>query len=294
MLIGANGQIGQAIRHQALPSNWVLGLYSRAEMDIADPAGVRRAVQNFKPDLVINAAGMTAIDEAERNPEAARDANFHAAAILAAQCSAHDTPLIHLSSAAVFDGEQNTPYKPDDLMNPLNVYGQSKMMGEEAVRHELPWHVILRLSWVFSAFGNNLLTRTIRLIEKEKELCVSPDRLGAPAPASAVARAIIVMAKALLEGKAGGFGTFHFCGAPPCTPFDFAQAIVEAYAPFTARRPEITRLTEAEEALHARRPHYAVLDCAKIHNVYSIGQPTWRDGLTEAVQTLISRRSALP
>jgi dTDP-4-dehydrorhamnose reductase len=292
MLLGAGGQIGQAIQHEVLPPDWHLGLYGRSEIDITNPSSVRDAVQGFKPDVVINAAGMADIDRAECNPAAAMDANFHAAAILAAQCSMLDVPLIHLSSAAVFDGEHDAPYKPDDPMNPLNAFGQSKMMGEEAVRHELPWHVILRLSWVFGAFGENILTRALHLIDDEKELCVSPDRLGAPAPAPDVARALLAIAEALLGGKAEGFGTFHLCGTPPCTPFDFTQALVEAYAPYAGHRPEITRLTEAEENGFGRRPRYAVLDCEKIQAVYGIEQPAWRAGLIEAVRSFVSQKDA--
>ena len=289
MLLGAAGQIGQALQRQPLPPDWQLGLYNRADLDLTLHSSVRDAVQRFKPDLIINAAAMTGIERAERDPNAALAINFEAPANLAAQCSTHDIPLIQLSTAAVFDGYQNTPYKPDDPMNPLNVYGETKMLGEEAVRHELPWHVILRLSWVFSAFGDNLLTRALRQIDAQDELLVPANHVGAPLPATAVAQALIVIARALLNGKSGGFGTFHLCGTPPCTLFDFAQAVMEIYAPFTSRRPAIRPVVDVDFIpSEPTQPGYAVLDCAKIRSVYSIEQPLWRDSLVEAIQTFVS------
>ncbi|NTU77441.1 MAG: NAD(P)-dependent oxidoreductase, partial [Alphaproteobacteria bacterium] len=165
MLLGACGQVGQALRQTPLPFGWELGLYGHKDMDIARPAALREAVQRFRPDLIMNAAAFTKIDEAEQAPDKAIAVNFEAVAHLAAQCSALDIPLIHLSTDHVFDGRDETPYPPDFPMNPLNIYGQSKMMGEEAIRHELAWHVILRTSWVFSSFGNNVLTRLLQKID---------------------------------------------------------------------------------------------------------------------------------
>jgi dTDP-4-dehydrorhamnose reductase len=292
MLLGAAGQIGQTLQSLPLPAEWEPGLYGRRDLDITDAAALRGAVQSFRPDLVINAAAMTNVDQAEQDRDGAMDANFHAPAHLAAQCSAHDIPLIHLSTDYVFDGGSDTPYRPDDAMNPVNAYGQSKMMGEEAIRHELAWHVILRVSWVFGAFGRNLLTNALKLIDERDELRFVTDQFGGPTPAPDVARAILVIAQALLDGKADGFGTFHFCGAPACTRFEFMRSIMEAYAPCTSRRPNITPAVSADFAHLARRPAYSVLDCAKTHAAYGLEQPAWRDGLDEAMWQLMRNRSA--
>ncbi len=159
MLLGAGGQMGQAVRAEPLPRDWELAALSRAECDITDHRGVHKAVQTFRPDLVINAAAMTAVDKCETEQDQAVATNFEGPANLAAQCSAIDAPLIHISTDYVFDGQDGeVPYKPDDKMNPLSIYGNTKMMGEESVRHELAFHVILRISSVFSAFGTNMLT----------------------------------------------------------------------------------------------------------------------------------------
>jgi dTDP-4-dehydrorhamnose reductase len=292
MLLGAAGQVGQAIRHQTLPQSWQLGLYSRNELDITDASALRDAVQTFQPDLIINSAGMTNVDKSEQDPDAAMAANFTAPATLAAQASALDIPLIHLSTDYVFDGDHDTPYLPDDPMNPVNAYGRSKLMGEEAVRHELAWHVILRISSVFSAFNRNILTNTLKMIDERDELRMVTDQLGAPTPATDVASAIIKIAESLLNGKSGGFGTFHLCGAPSCTRYELTEAIMAAYAPFTTHRPKITPTVSAEYANLAPRPRYSVMDCAKTEAVYGIAQRPWQLGLDAAMRQLFEKRSA--
>ncbi len=293
LLLGAPGQIGQAFQYvwETAPSrpNWELGLLGRQDCDVTDPMALRVAVQRFKPDLLINAASLTNVDQAEKNEEAATAVNFHAAANMAAQCSALDAPMIHLSTDYVFDGQKTTPYLPDDQMNPVNVYGASKMMGEEAVRHELAWHVILRISSVFSAFRRNVLTNMLAQIDKQDELRMVTDVVGCPTPATHIAQAILTIGEALLNGKTDGFGTFHLCGTPACSRFELAEAIMEAYAPHTPRRPKITPTVSAEFAAYARRPAYSAMDCSKIKTVYGIEQKPWREGLNEAMDILFNK-----
>jgi len=291
MLLGAGGQVGQALRHCPLPADWELGAYDHARLDIANASALRDAVRDFKPVLIINAAAMTAVDKAEKDPDGARAANFEGPAILASQCSTRDIPLIHLSTDYVFDGRQDRPCLPDDAMNPLNVYGESKMLGEEAIRHEHSWHVILRVSWVFSAFGRNLLPNTLKMIDERDELRMVTDQTGGPTPALDVARALVVIGKTLLDGKSGCFGTFHYCGAPPCSRYALTKAIMEAYAPYTSRRPKISPTVSAAFASFARRPSFSALDCTKTEAVFGLPQPSWRQGLAEAMDLLMTDRS---
>jgi len=291
MLLGAGGQIGLALRAQPLPADWELAAYGRSECDITNHGVVQSAIRNFKPNIVINAAAMTAVDKCETDRPQAIAANFDAPANLAAQCSVADIPLIHLSTDYVFDGEgRNTPYGEDDEVDPLSVYGDSKMMGEEAVRHSHPWHVILRTSSVFSAFGTNLLTRTLHALDTRDELKIVTDQKSGPTAAQDVAKALVVMTDAILRGKSNGFGTFHLCGAPPATRLEFVQAIMDAYAPHTTRRPTILPALTSDFPGFAPRPAYSVLDCSKILRIYGIAQNAWRDGLAEAMHILMRDR----
>jgi dTDP-4-dehydrorhamnose reductase len=291
MLLGAGGQLGQALRAETLPPDWQLSAFSRSECDITDHQGVKRTILTFKPDLVINAAAMTAVDKCETEQDMAVAANFEGPANLAAQCAAIDVPLIHISTDYVFDGsEGEKPYKPDDQMNPLSIYGNTKMMGEESVRHELAYHVILRISSVFSAFGANILTKALQNIDQRDELKIVTDQKSCPTYAPDVARALIVMTNDILKGKNGGFGTFHYCGTPAATRLEFTQEIMNAYAPFTSRRPKIMPALSADFPGFAVRPAYSGLDCAKILEVYGIAQKPWREGLAEAMNVLMKER----
>ena len=295
MLVGAAGQIGQCLQHlsaqKGLPSSWDLLLFSRSNCDITNPADLRSAIQESKPDLVINASGLTNIDVAEKNETLAMVTNFHAVAQMAAQCSTLDIPLIHLSTDQVFDGRQTTPFREDDLMNPLNTLGGSKMMGEEAIRHELAWHVIIRTSCVFSALQSNILTETMDLIEKHEELRIVTDIVSAPTYGLDIARAIVVIGQALLNGKTDGFGTVHLTGTPAASRYDFVEAVLKAYAPQPC--PNLVPTVCAEFPDFVRHPAYSVLNCEKIKRVYGIDQAPWQTGLEEAIKMLKNTESPL-
>lgn len=291
MLLGAGGQVSQALRAEAIPTDWQLGAYTRAECDLTDHPAVKKAIQNFKPDLVINTAAMTAVDKCETEHAQAIAANFEGPANLAALCSSHDIPLIHLSTDYVFDGtDGNKPYTVDDDMHPINMYGESKMMGEIAIGHEHAFHVILRISSVFSAYGTNLLTKMLQAIDTRDELKIVTDQICAPTPAQDVARALIKITDTLLHGKSGGYGTFHLCGTPEVNRFDFSKAIMDAYLPYTTKHPPMLPAVSADFQGFAARPPYAVLDCSKIRDVYGIEQRPWSEGLTEAMQLLMRDR----
>ncbi|MDD3181229.1 MAG: dTDP-4-dehydrorhamnose reductase [Alphaproteobacteria bacterium] len=290
MVLGAAGQVGQSIQHLAshkhLPENWDLSLFSRTECNITNPSMLRDAIQRTNPDLIINASGLTNVEHAERDENLAMATNFHAVAQMAAQCSALDIPIIHLSTDYVFDGREHTPYKPNDQMNPLNTYGGSKMMGEEALRHEHPWHVILRISSVFSAFRRNILTGALALIEEQEELRFVTDIVSTPTYALDVAQAIVTIGKELMLGKADGYGTFHLTGEPIASRFDFVEEVMKAYEPFTMRRPKLVATVCAEFPDYVRRPPYSVMDCAKIKATYGIDQKSWKDGIRDAISIL--------
>lgn len=290
MLLGAGGQIGQALQAAAKPSGWELGAFGHAQCDLANHGATQRALLGFKPDLVINAAAMTNVDACEKDQDRAVAVNFEGAANLAAQCAVRDIPLIHLSTDYVFDGcDGNIPYLPDAPMNPLNVYGNTKVMGEMSVRHELAWHTIVRVSSVFSAYGDNILTKALAAIDAKDELRFVSDQKSCPTYAPDVADALVTMGDAILHGKSGAFGTFHYCGAPEATRFDFVQAALEAYAPFTSRRPRLLTAQSSDFPDAAPRPAYSSLDMEKTTRVFGLSPLPWRERLKEAVALLRER-----
>lgn len=288
MLTGANGQIGRALQNSNLPPQWILGLYTRSNCDMANPAQIKASVLSFKPDLIINCAGMTNVDQAEQTPELVKSVNFSGAATLAALASVMDIPLIHLSTDYVFDGRQTALYKPDDAMNPLNVYGASKLLSEEAIRHELPWHVIVRTSSIFSEYGPNFLTNMIDRILNQSELRIVTDVTGCPTYAAHLAEALVHMGTQILNGKTDGFGTFHYSGSPACSRYEFAEHVLAAWPSSTQPIPRLTPTISAEFAALAQRPRFSGLDCEKTTRIYGLSPKPWQPELKGVIDRILA------
>ncbi len=283
LLFGGNGQVGRSMQRLALPSDWQFKALGRHECDFTKPRDIATAIQDYAPDLVINAAAMTDIDACERDPDLAREVNFHAVAHIAGQCAHVDAPFIHISTDYVFDGRQTAPYGTQDAMNPVNVYGQTKMLGEEAARHGLYWHVILRTSYVFSPFGNNALRKTLNAIDSQDEVRAASDQSANPTSATALAQGIVTIADAILHGKGNGFGTFHLSGETPATRFEFLQAVMDAYAPLTSRRPTLQPVPIADMTARVPRPACSILNNERLREVYGIAPHDWRVDLVKMV-----------
>ena len=287
LLLGANGQVGQALTAEPLPADMEIIACGRAECDITNHAATQKTIQDLKPDLVINAAAMTNVDQCERERAQAVAANFEAPANLAAQCSARDIPLVHLSTDYVFNGQDGeTPYVEDAQMCPLNVYADTKMCGEIAVQEGLAWHVVLRVSSVFSAFGQNILTKNLSMLAKNDEVKIVSDQTSCPTYAPDLAKTLIAMTSSILRGQHGVYGLFHYCGEGPATRIQFVETVMASYAQHTSKRPRILPALSSDFPGYAERPPYSVLDCSKIKRIYGIGQRSWREGVIEAVSTL--------
>ena len=162
LVLGAGGQVGHELRRLAWPADYRVAAFGRAEIDITRQEAVAAAVDRERPDIVVNAAAYTAVDRAESEPEAAWAANCAGPGHLATACRSAGIPLVHLSTDYVFDGSKTGPYREDDPVNPLGVYGHSKEAGDRAVREALVEHVILRTAWVYSAHGHNFLKTLLR------------------------------------------------------------------------------------------------------------------------------------
>jgi dTDP-4-dehydrorhamnose reductase len=291
LFLGGSGQLGQSFQTRPVPATWTLSAPSRAECDFTQPSTIAKTIQDFAPDLVINAAAMTDVDACETDIETATEINFRAVAHIAAQCATLDAPLIHLSTDYVFDGtDGSVPYLPDDQMNPLNMYGQTKMMGEEAVRHSSNWHVIVRTSSVFSALGNNILTRTLQQIDTQDKIQGASNQIANPTSAEFLSTSLIKIAEDILNGKAHGFGTFHICGQPFVSRFEWVQAIMQAYSPFTKHRPAIFPFILDNTKIPVPRPLFSALNSDKAQDVYGITPSAWRDDLRQAVSDYVRIR----
>ncbi|HEV8016772.1 MAG TPA: dTDP-4-dehydrorhamnose reductase [Stellaceae bacterium] len=282
VVFGAGGQIGRAVllRGGALPAP-LIG-YTRAEADLRDLARLRAVLRATAPGIVINAAGYTAVDRAESEPELAFAVNRDGADNLAVACAEIGAPLIHISTNYVFDGRQPSAYSEHDRAAPVNVYGASERAGEERVRERLPRHVILRTSWVYGAHGTNFATTILRLARERDELRVVDDQIGCPTPAAAIADALLAIA-GQIAGGAERWGIYHFCGAPVTSWCGFAGAIVAAAAAHLPRVPRVVPISTAQYQTAATRPASSALDCTKIATGFGLRQPDWRATLPAIV-----------
>jgi dTDP-4-dehydrorhamnose reductase len=281
LITGGNGQIATAIKHHANAQDYLLIPHSSTELNITQTQSIEDAISHLKPDVIINTAAYTAVDQAEIETNQATEVNEQGAKQLAVACAKHRIPLIHLSTDYIFDGNTNTPYREDDQANPINYYGKSKWLGEEAIREYAGEYCILRVSGVFSEFGHNFLKTILRLAREKTELRIVADQITCPTYAGDIASALF----ALIKNKATS--TYHFCNKHEVTWHEFATAIIEqAKNHHHLEIQNIIPITTSEYPTKAKRPRYSVLDCTKIENDIGITQPSWEKGVYQALKGL--------
>ena len=288
LVFGASGQIGREVCHAAWPPRYAILPLDRKAVDITKSAAVSAMLARETPDLVINLAAYTAVDRAESEPEVAWAANCVGAAHIAGACDESATPLVHLSTDYVFDGRKTGPYREEDAVGPLGVYGRRKEAGERAVRAAVARHMILRTAWVFGAYGANFVKTMLRLAAERPVLRVVADQRGCPTAAADIAAALMVIAAHIERGEAK-WGTYHFVGAGAASWHSFAQAIFDQAAPQLAACPQVEPITTEQYPTPARRPMNSVLDCRKIEEVFGISSPPWRTALASVIRELLDR-----
>lgn len=272
------GRTGQVATHLARhPAVTCLG---RQAADLTDPAACARAIRECRADAVINAAAYTAVDAAEAEPGIARTVNAAAPGAMARAAADRNLPLIHISTDYVFGGQGDAPFAPHDPTGPLNVYGRTKLAGEEAVRNAGGRHAILRTSWVFSAQGTNFVRTMLRLSQTRSTLSVVDDQWGGPTPAGAIAQTLIAMASALIGGQDGG--TYHYAGSPDTTWACFARETFR----LAERDVAVTGIRAAAYPTAAIRPSNSRLDCTSLAADFGIDRPDWRIALADIVKGL--------
>lgn len=229
----------------------------------------------------INCAAYTAVDKAESEKEKAFFINGDAAGNLAAVCKAHQAQFIHISTDYVFDGTASIPYKEEDRISPVNMYGQSKLRGEELVLNNNPAAIIIRTSWVYSFFGNNFVKTMLRLLTEKESVNVVNDQFGSPTYAADLAAAIMTIIDKGSEEETPS-GIFNYCNEGVITWYQFAKAIKK----YTHSKCVINPVTTAEYPTAAKRPQYSVLDTSKIKRTFGITIPAWKDSLHECLSLL--------
>lgn len=281
MVTGAAGMTGSELVAQAGSLGWDVASFDRKTLDITDPGLVGDVVARVAPDVVINAAAFTAVDAAESEPERAMEINGTAAGSIARAAEMCSAAMIHISTDYVFDGRKTTPYLPDDTVDPIGVYGESKLAGEIEVRHSAKRHAIVRTSWVYSHTGKNFVLTMLNAAKAGKSLRVVDDQHGSPTSAHDLASALLEVAKAFGE-KRDVTGTYHFSNAGITTWYGFAKAIFE----IADMNPSLTPCTTRDYPTPARRPAWSALDSTTFQQTFGVAPRPWRDALADTISKI--------
>jgi dTDP-4-dehydrorhamnose reductase len=289
LVTGGTGQLASA-----LAAATEVHRVGRPAFDFDRPGTIEAAFRDAAPRLVVNAAAYTAVDAAETDIEAAYRANRDGPAILARMCAEADIPLIQISTDYVFDGAKPDPYVEIDPVNPQGVYGASKLAGEEAVVLSGANAIILRTAWVYAAAGKNFVRTMLNLGKTRDRLSVVADQHGSPTTAADLSDAILaIVARLDRTGWQPAYrGIFHAAGTGATTWHGLAVATFEEAGRHGARVPEVAPIATADYPTPTKRPSNSRLDCTRLHDVFGVRLPHWRDSLTRTVDAIFEADAA--
>lgn len=276
LVTGRNGQVAQSMLHSTQEGVEIVAL-GRPELDITDKTSIAKAVQVYKPDIVVNAAAYTAVDKAETEIQEAFAVNRDGARNVAEIAQDNGLPIIHISTDYVFNGQNENGYKEDDAPGPLNVYGLSKLEGEWGVMEANPNHIILRTAWVYSQFGNNFVKTMIRLAQTHDEINVVSDQWGTPTSADFIANNIITIGKQV-TGKVppqNWRGIFHLVPDGKTNWADFARKIFNSTTTANKRNVVVHSIPSIAYKTACVRPANSLLNNIKTKTCFSLKFQTW-------------------
>lgn len=290
LLTGVGGQVGGALRQPLMALGDVVAA-NRAALDLSQPGQLAAALDQLRPNLIINPAAYTAVDQAEHDQDMAFRVNAEAPGAIARWAARNGVPLLHFSTDYVFDGSGETPWREDSPTNPLSTYGASKLAGEQTIIDAGGSHLIVRTSWVYASRGKNFLTTMIRLAKERPELRVVADQIGAPTSARMIAE---IITRILLQENsqpprlevieavfARAHGLLHLCTSGETSWHGFAAAIVDGLRardiPVAATR--VTAIATKNYPTPAARPKNSRLALDRLHSVFGIEPSTWEQSL---------------
>jgi dTDP-4-dehydrorhamnose reductase len=282
LVTGGSGQVGSEVARE-LHGRAEVEAFDRATLDIADPAAIAARIRDVRPDVVVNAAAYTAVDRAEDDESGARAVNAIAPGVIAEEAKRIGAFVVHYSTDYVFDGRAARPYVETDAVNPLGVYGRTKLEGERAIAASGVPHVILRTSWVYAPRGKNFLLTMLRLAGEREELRIVDDQRGAPTTSRQIARATIEIVLAKLDRAREAPGVYHATASGETTWFGFAGAIFErARLPKT---PRLVPIATKDFGAKAARPANSVMSNARLAETFGLALGSWTEGLDEVMRS---------
>ena len=299
LLTGVNGQVGHALKTLFIQktelSQYEVVALSREQLDLTKTHDIKRIVREIKPDLIINPAAYTAVDNSELEPELAYAVNATAPQILAEEAARLNAAMIHFSTDYVYDGSKTSAYVETDAVNPVSVYGQSKLAGEEAIRQVALPHLILRTSWVYGAYGKNFLKTVLRMAAERDSLSMVDDQFGAPTSSECIAEAVINLVDSWQYSQENQTGVYHLTNTGKTSWHGFSCEIIIEYNQLVAEKSwpslkinidAIAAICTADYPTLAIRPTNSKLDNTKLKQTFGIVLPSWQQGLLQVMQNL--------
>ncbi|HET6845494.1 MAG TPA: dTDP-4-dehydrorhamnose reductase [Anaerolineales bacterium] len=275
LLFGKNGQLGWELRRTLAPLGPITAL-DYEDLDLMNGDALRLKISEAAPDLIVNASAYTDVDGAEKQPERAIGINGTAPMIMAQQAKALGALLVHYSTDYVFDGSKKTPHTEDDPTQPLNVYGQSKLAGENAVREAGGGYLILRTAWLYSMRGSNFVTKVLQWSRRHEKLHIVDDQVSNPTWARILAQ---LTAHVLMHGPEyvrERAGLYHLAGDGSASRFDWAKEILKYDPrPEEQKTTEVVRASTSDIPSPAIRPLYSALNCDRFAQVFGVRAPAW-------------------
>jgi len=313
LLSGKNGQVGGELL-RLLPQLGEVVAPGREHLNLSKPGDIRRTIRDVRPQLIVNAAAYTAVDQAETDQTMAQAINQEAPELMSVEAKKIGAILLHYSTDYVFDGTKRVPYDETDSANPINIYGKTKFAGEQAIRSSGVPHLIFRTAWVYGTRGRNFLLTILRLATEREELRIVSDQVGAPTCAVDLAAATCKVLAGISKRNRGQFiftevnGTYHISAAGQTTWYEFAQTILEAavatqhdlawLSDATKRRQLIAQrvvpISTQEFGSRTCRPPYAVLSNSRLKQIFGVALPDWRTQLEQCfrLDSIVAERFA--
>jgi dTDP-4-dehydrorhamnose reductase len=279
LVTGANGQLGSELKELSTDYSqfeWVFA--DRSVLDLSDLNLITTVLDSIQPQIIINCAAYTAVDKAETETELADVLNHQAVAVLAQWSASNDCRLVHISTDYVFDGNSSVALTEEAPTAPINVYGQTKLAGEQACLKENPEAIVIRTSWVYSTFGNNFVKTMSRLMQERDQLSVVNDQIGSPTYAADLAQAIMT----IVTHSNWQAGIYHFSNEGEISWYEFALAIQEIGG-FDCL---VNGISSSDYPTPAKRPHYSLLDKSKITTTFGVVVPGYRESLKTCIELI--------
>ena len=286
LITGACGQVGRELVLRVQKESIYCASYSRDQLDITQLEATMSAISAQNYNMVINAAAYTAVDKAEEDGEAAYRVNRDGVKNLALACREQNIPLLHISTDFVFDGEKHLPYSEDDATHPINIYGKSKLAGEQCIQEIWDKHIILRTSWVYSQHRNNFVKTMLRLMQERDTVRVVGDQWGCPTSACSIARTLVDIAKYIMESNNPPWGLYHFSDAGKTNWYEFAKEIQLQTNEFKELNVSIEAITSEDWVCAAKRPRNSLLSSEKLTKTFAITPDHWQTQLKPVIQSL--------